>query len=142
MPLRASIAIILESMCGLFLKFDERRLFVCSMMGLATGVDRRHGRPAPEMELLFLRSASRVAHQTPANHFRNHNVNSSLMSAVSAFCHVDWLFRRLGDSTLSTITSSICSLERAQRPAKVIPLVLQCLRLTPRTTLRLKHWET
>lgn len=40
---------------------------------------------------------------------------------------MDWLFRRLGDMLLSTITSSICSLEKAPRPAKVIPLVLQCL---------------
>ena len=38
-----------------------------------------------------------------------------------------WLFRRLGDSTLSTITSSICSLEEAKGSAKIIPLVLQCL---------------
>lgn len=49
------------------------------------------------------------------------------VGCLCCFCYVDRLFRRLGDSTLSTITSSICSLERAQRPAKVIPLVLQCL---------------
>ena len=38
-----------------------------------------------------------------------------------------WLFRRLGDTLLSTITSSICSLEEAKGSAKIIPLVLQCL---------------
>ena len=54
---------------------------------------------------------------------------------------IDWLFRRLGDTILSTITSSICSLEQAQRPAKVIPLVLQCLSES-QDDFASKGWET
>jgi len=40
---------------------------------------------------------------------------------------VDGSFEDSATRILSTVTSSICSLDQAQRPAKVIPLVLQCL---------------
>jgi hypothetical protein len=41
--------------------------------------------------------------------------------------YVDGSFEDSAIRILSTITSSICSLEQAQRSAKIIPLVLQCL---------------
>jgi hypothetical protein len=79
-------------------------------------------------------ATSAFANRTPAAVLlRTHTMRAlSFMSAVQrCLCgretHCRWLFRRLGDSILSTVASSICSLEEAQRPAKVIPLVLQCL---------------
>lgn len=83
--------------------------------------------PCQKLSYIFfvLRFALLIKHHGTLS--RPHQRRAALCQLSPRFCYVDWLFRRLGDTILSTITSSICSLERAQRPAKVIPLVLQCL---------------
>jgi hypothetical protein len=89
---------------------------------------------------------SALASACPACNACSQRLNASRLPHPHLHLHcicklIDWLFRRLGDTILSTIASSICSLERAQRPAKVIPLVLQCLSES-QDDFASKGWET